>query len=1205
MNTDLLADITHALATLCEPSSDAARALLKLLGYSGTRTFPLSNLDDFLEAFDPDGELRTRRKAFLEEWRSIDLLFQLTDDDLSGEGILFTETHVDKGLMNSYLFFHVVLKGDSYPRSKLAQITRQINRLFHVPVMVLFSYGGTLSIAVINRRRSKVDASKDVLGKVTLIHDIRCAAPHRGHRDILASLAVRNLVHPQRLPITNFDTLHAAWEEIFNVELLNRTFYSKIQKWFFWAAQTISVPHDGIDNPDQRNRMATIRLLTRVIFCWFAREKRLIPPELFIADTARKVLKDFDPLSLTDGTYYTAILQNLFFPTLSVPLDQREFRKGRSYKGVNEHYMKHHLFRHRSAFKDPNDIRRLFEEIPFLNGGLFTCLDYKDKKSGEIRIDGFSDVASKQPCIPNILFFGKEVPVDISAATGNPNDTAVKIDGLFTILDAFKFTVTENTPVEEEIALDPELLGRIFENLLAEYNPETEKSARKQTGSFYTPRSIVDYMVTESLKAHLGSTLCRKLSAVTEADTKEGLDILFSYTEREHAFSDDEKSVLVDAIYDATILDPACGSGAFPMGMLQKLVYVLDKLDHGHEHWKTRILADTPAVIKEQTRKWLDSASADFAWKLGLIQRSIYGIDIQPFAVQIAKLRCFVSLLVDFTVDPTAENHGVPSLPNLDFKFVAANTLIRPPSEIERDDDLLKLEDPFFKSLADLAEKYFFVRDPVEKQRLQGKIEDLIEDQIDIHRRRILAAHENTKKKLLEEDKRQIALWESYRNIFAFRNAHVGFFDPRYFFPEVEDGFSIVIGNPPYVRADEQSEWNQLQRRAILADGGYETLKEKWDLFIPFIERSVKLLKPDGISSLIVSDAFCHAKYAQKCQDWLLAKSRVLRLDFCGDLKIFEAAVHNVIPFIQRTDGQDNVPERRLHKETFGNVTLLPSDKQSNLTYRTFFPEDREGGSYPCTSVELGDVCYISKGMVVHADERKAQGQFRMEDVVADQSDARHPKRFVEGKHLGMWLPTQHRWLEWGTKRAPHLFSRPTFPELHEVSEKILVQRSPGPDPKCCYDIVQLHFTESSVGFVPWHSLAGVRNNSLKKVARYADEKPRPDLPQREQLEAISRRFSIKYLLVVMNSSTARDFLRANRRSNIHLYPDDWKKLPIPDVPPERQQPLVVLVDRILAAKHADPAADISELEAELDRLVSALYGLTEPESETLKGRQS
>jgi len=628
------------------------------------------------------------------------------------------------------------------------------------------------------------------------------------------------------------------------------------------------------------------------------------------------------------------------------------------------------------------------------------------------------------------------------------------------------------------------------------------------------------------------------------------------------------------------------------MGMLQKLVYVLDKLDHGHDHWKKRILSDTPSSMKEQTGKWLATACADFTWKLGLVQRSIYGIDIQPFAVQIAKLRCFVSLLVDFDVDPAADNYGVPSLPNLDFKFVAANTLIKPPSEAERDDDPLKLEDPFFTAFAALAEDYFFVRDPTEKKNLQEQIEALINDQIDIHRRRILAAHKNTKTKLLEEDKSRLALWESYRNIFAFRNGHVGFFDPRYFFPEIKDGFDIVIGNPPYVRADEQSEWNQRQRQAILTSGDYETLWEKWDLFVPFIERSYKLLKPGGVSALIVSDAFCHSKYAQKCQNWLLANSRILRLDFCGDLKIFDAAVHNVIPLLQKADGKDNIPERRLHRETFGNVTLLPSDQQTKLTCRAFFPEEGVAQVFSCKTALLEELCYISKGMVVHADERVAQGSFRMEDLVSDFRDATHIRRFAEGKHLGLWIPETIKWLEWNTDRAPALFSRPTFSELHKAPEKILVQRSPGPDPKCCYDNQQIHFTESSVGFIMWHALAGVRNNSLKKAARYADDKPlRPDLPQREKLEAVSRRFALKYLLGVMNSSTAHGFLRANRRSNIHLYPDDWKNLPIPDITLAQQQPIIDLVDRILAAKRADPAADITALEQELDKMVSALYG--------------
>ena len=127
--------------------------------------------------------------------------------------------------------------------------------------------------------------------------------------------------------------------------------------------------------------------------------------------------------------------------------------------------------------------------------------------------------------------------------------------------------------------------------------------------------------------------------------------------------------------------------------------------------------------------------------------------------------------------------------------------------------------------------------------------------------------------------------------------------------------------------------------------------------------------------------------------------------------------------------------------------------------------------------------------------------------------------------------------------------------------------------------------------------LSGVRNNSLKKAARYRHENPpRHDLPKREELEAASRRYSAKYLLAVMNSSFAKDFLHFHRRSNIHLYPDDWKQLPIPDVPKEKQEPIVRLVDRILAAKRKNLQADVADLEAEIDKRVYELYGMKVPD---------
>jgi len=350
---------------------------------------------------------------------------------------------------------------------------------------------------------------------------------------------------------------------------------------------------------------------------------------------------------------------------------------------------------------------------------------------------------------------------------------------------------------------------------------------------------------------------------------------------------------------------------------------------------------------------------------------------------------------------------------------------------------------------------------------------------------------------------------------------------------------------------------------------------------------------------MIVSDAYCHSKYAQKSQEWFMKNSSVLRLDFLSRLKIFDAAVHNIIYFFKKTDNEANKPVRAVHYPEFGNVLCLKTDIQSKLNYRMFFPEDNE---LSLNGIPLGDICYISKGMVVNADERTAQGEFEMIDLVAEKKDKNHPKPFVEGKHLDKWVPSTHKWLEWGTKRAPAKFSRKTFFEMYDVPEKILVQRSPGPDPKACYDENKLYFTESTVGFILWEYLENVKNNSLKKVARYKSEPPKTGLPKREYLELTSSKFSLKYLLAIMNSSVAHQFLRSNRRSNIHLYPDDWKCLPIPDVDANKQKPIIAIVDKILALKQKDPNADISAFECKINQMVYKLYGLTPEEIAMIDG---
>ena len=596
-------------------------------------------------------------------------------------------------------------------------------------------------------------------------------------------------------------------------------------------------------------------------------------------------------------------------------------------------------------------------------------------------------------------------------------------------------------------------------------------------------------------------------------------------------------------------------------------------------------------------------------------------MDIQPIACQIAKLRFFVSLVIEQEPDPHALNLGIKPLPNLETRFVAADTLIG----LQAETASLLLHDAVASKREEVAavrERYFLADSRPAKlaciaaeHGLRGELQDMLENE----RRTWLAARkrdiESTAKalpnpatrkayregelrKLAQQqraydaalaDARKVAAWDPYD-----QNARAGWFNPEWMFG-VADGFDLVIGNPPYVRADFRDERHKVTRAAIMASGGYETLWEKWDLFVPFMERGFKLLREGGVSSLIVSDAFCHAKYALKAREWFLHNTLIERIDFYSRIKIFDAAVHNLSYLVRKAGGAENVPLRRLHAPAFGEVQELSTGRQKALSERIFFPE--EGHSPPSTRcIPLNGICYISIGMVVHAHESKAPGAFALEDIVSDMEDETYSKRFVEGKHLDFWIIPSNRWLEWGTDRAPVLFRRKAFPELFTTNEKILVQRSPGPDPKACYDDRHTYFDASSVGFVIWNDLKNVRNRSIQKQARYLGEKRRSDFPKREELERDSDQFSIKYLLGIMNSAAARDFLRAHRRSNIHLYPDDWKKLPIPDITPEFQKPIIDLVNTILATKRADANADVADLERQIDDAVYKLYGFDDRE---------
>ena len=491
----------------------------------------------------------------------------------------------------------------------------------------------------------------------------------------------------------------------FSVEVLTKEFYQELSDWYAWAIKIIRFPNNIDDKDDDAkfNNEGAIRLITRLIFVWFLKQRHLIPEEFFDESYLKEnLLKNFKPYQMGgllhdrgEVKYYTAILQNLFFAMLNSPITaegskdvaERHFRKlNEQGKPDRSDYDNNKLMRYESYFKNPQLFVDLANRtVPFLNGGLFDCLDEKDKG---IYYDGFSDSekSMKSLYIPDFLFFIPETGVDLSIWYNDKRKKAVKVRGLIQILKRYNFTVEENTPFDKEVSLDPELLGKVFENLLASYNPETQTTARKQTGSFYTPREIVQYMVDESLVAHLKRTVGEEL----EPQYRQ----LMQYSDDDVELTAEQRKSIMQSLYNCKILDPACGSGAFPMGILQQMVHILNRIDPGNKQWKEMMRAvainktseayftasddERNEIINDIERSFDKSINRpDYARKLYLIENCIYGVDIQPIAIQISKLRFFISLVVDqnTNADPT-DNFGIRPLPNLEAKFVAANTLI-------------------------------------------------------------------------------------------------------------------------------------------------------------------------------------------------------------------------------------------------------------------------------------------------------------------------------------------------------------------------------------------------------------------------------------------------------------------------------------------------------------------------------------------------
>ena len=605
----------------------------------------------------------------------------------------------------------------------------------------------------------------------------------------------------------------------FSVEVVNKQFYSEIANCF---SELVGGEREGKTFHKQLNLYGVtdqnkysefaVRLIGRIVFCWFLKEKK--------SDNGRPLISSkFVALSEIVPNYYHLVLEPLFFELLNTKQSRR---------------------------KDKYAEDEIYKQIPYLNGGLFsphTDDHYKYDRVNQCGTFGLVTI---------------------------PDDWFIR---LYTVLEQYNFTVDENTSYDIELSIDPEMLGRIFENLLAEINPETGENAKKSTGSFYTPRDIVDYMVDSSLLEYL-----KEKSGIDEIK----LRALISYSkEDDHlaVFDNQEKKKIINALYTITILDPACGSGAFPIGMLQKIVYILQEIDPDANLWFDKATENVSILLRREFEKKFKSGDLDYIRKLSVIQNSIFGVDIQPIAVEIARLRCFLSLIIEETVNDNEKNRGVNPLPNLDFKFVIANSLIKLPGSGDAYQTDIFEDQNHINKLQEVRDLYFRVEDADEKKDLKDEFKD-------IQQAMLLNTISNYTKQASK-------LYQSLSEWKPFSNEPTAWFDPEWMFG-VKYGFDIVIGNPPYIQLQKSTDATHNTKVGDKYEKcGYETFAKTGDIYCLFYEKGLKLLKDKGILTYITSNKWMRAGYGKNLRRFLSKQNPVYLIDFAGQ-KVFESATVDV-----------------------------------------------------------------------------------------------------------------------------------------------------------------------------------------------------------------------------------------------------------------------------------------------------------------------
>lgn len=722
----------------------------------------------------------------------------------------------------------------------------------------------------------------------------------------------------------------------FSLEVVNKQFYLEIAKFF---DELVDEQDANLALPFQSDATVrknfAMRLIGRIMFCWFLKQKKSKDGAL-VSDEL------LSAQAVKDG-YYHSTLEPLFFEILNTQIDERDIRSD------------------------------VYDKVPYLNGGLFSPQndDYYDLDRG--------------------TFTSRHInTLRVSDAW---------FSDFFALLETYNFTIDENTVFDQELSVDPEMLGRIFENLLAEINPETGSSERKRTGSYYTPRQVVEYMVDQSLTEYLKTESGiegKRLAALVSYDLGD---------DEGNQLTDDENKKIVKAIEALKILDPACGSGAFPIGALQKIVWILQRIDPLCDLWLGRKLEQVPELYRKKITDYFHNNPPDYIRKLDVIKNSIFGVDIQPIAVEMSRLRCFLTLVVESEIDDAKKNRGIEPLPNLDFKFVCANTLVGLP---KKGSNGLFEDHAGIEALSSIMSEYFTANRTERaliKNRFYNKQKELLNRMIE--------------RRAVGDLTLKLTNWE------PFENKPSGWFDPEWMFG-IGEKFDVVIGNPPYVSVKKIS----VADKEIFAEN-LETAKGRFNLFTLFLERGHKLLKNRGVLSYILPEVLYTNTEYRHIRKYLLDRVHILSISNFSQ-RVFEAAVDTSVIILKNE--YDAEAEIRVLLDLNQPVAIV---KQSSIEdiIPTKTSEDIESllRKIRLGKEKLGNIIEVQQG-IIYSGQKK-------EDVFANELVDESYKKILDGRDIQRYFinydaKKENRYIKY--TRELH---RPREERLFLAQEKIVFPR--------------------------------------------------------------------------------------------------------------------------------------------------------------------